>query len=151
MMMNRECQWDEAALNLLWQSPLSHPLALLLVRDMCLIADENGRAPLLTLATRFRNFFRKRAQEGKAEFDVPEIANLGVSGHLGEQSVEWWSATIASRVSNAYLGWLGSDGDHIVWNPQVWARWSSGFRKALRNAAEIRLIEYFETRVEGGW
>lgn len=151
-MTNRECQWDEAALELLLRSPLSHPLAILLVRDMCLIADDDGRAPLLTLATRFRNFFRKREQEGRAGLDVPVAADMAAETPLSQQSMDWWSAMIVDRVLPATpCDWLGCDGDYIAWNPQVWVRWSSGFRKALRNAAEIRLIQYFETRVEGGW
>jgi hypothetical protein len=151
-MMNHEYKWDEAALNLVWQSPPSDALVLLLVRDMCLIADDHGRAPLLTLATRFRNFFRKRVQEGKAELDVTGAASLGINEPWREQSIEWWSATIASRIlPNIYRDWLTCDGNDVSWSPELWAGWSPGFRKALRNAAEIRLIQYFETRVEGGW
>jgi len=84
---------------------------------MCLIADDNGRAPLLTVATRFRNFFRKRAQEGKAEFDLQATSQFGVVGRLGEQTIEWWSGTIVEQVlAQGHGNWINRDGDDLSGN-----------------------------------
>lgn len=152
MIKNTECRWDKDALDSMLQASGMDPLALLLVRDMCLISDDDGRAPLVTLATRFRNFFRKRAVEGKAELDATSKASLKIPGLAGGQSVEWWSAAITERVlPRAPRDWLRCEGCDVVWNSGLWTRWSSGFRKALRNAAEIKLIDYFEANVHGGW
>lgn len=141
-------KWDSAVLDEVLHSRGADPLRMLLVRDMCLIANEDGRAPLLTLATRFRNFFRKRGQEGKAELDPGAIATLRIAGSPGEQTVDWWSATIVERLLDERLS---QHGDDLLWRSELWSGWSAGFRKALRNAAEIRLIEYFENNVVGGW
>ncbi len=145
--------WDHALLDAIWQIRLRDPLALLLLRDMALIADHQGRAPLVTLATRFRNFFRKRRAEGKAEFAALDSTVVAASGFdSGEWTVEWWTEAILSRALtdlNAKL--MHRDGDSLVWATGTWTRWSPGFRKAIRNIAETRLIEYFDTKAAGGW
>lgn len=143
-------KWDGAALDHV--RAIEGPLLLLLLRDMCLIAADDGRAPLATLATRFRNFFHKRTQEGKVEMDAETAARLRAVGKLGAQSIEWWSVAISECVlEQRGPAWLSRDGNAVVWNQDLWASWSAGFRKALRNAAETRLIEYFEKHIEGGW
>lgn len=145
--------WDRSLLDQLWQSPTHDPLVLLLLRDMALIADDHGRAPLVTLATRFRNFFRKRRAEGKAERAPDEAAHaIPPPTAPGEWTVESWIEIILARALaglNSQL--MHRDGDGLVWNAGLWSHWTPGFRKALRNVAETRLIEYFDSRVQGGW
>lgn len=148
-----EATWDTALLNTIWQGPPQEPLALLLLRDMALIADVHGHAPLVTLATRFRNFFRKRRAEGKAEL-APAGAphEAAPEATPGEWTVEWWTEIILKRALvglNSEL--MHRDGNDVAWNSDLCSRWSPGFRKALRNLVEAKLIEYFETRVQGGW
>lgn len=145
--------WDRRLLDTIWEAQADAPLSLLLLRDMALIADGNGRAPLVTLATRFRNFFRKRRAEGKAELAHSETPHAPTATAVpGEWTVEWWTEAILTRaLTGMNSGLMHRDGDDLVWNPDTWPHWTPGFRKALRNVAEARLIEYFETRVAGGW
>lgn len=139
--------WNQDLLESIWHAgPRSEfaadPIAMLVVRDMCMIADGTGRAPLATLATRFRNFFRKRREEHKnAGVDFPpELID----------SVEHWAEAIRNnRVFSDRLMLL--IGDDLAWKPELWSHWSQGFKKALRNMAELKLIEYFETHVPGGY
>ncbi len=136
--------FDRALLEELWRAAVDDPLALLLLRDMCLIADADGRAPIHTLALRSRNFFRKRRAEGKAEGADP--ASLG----WGDQPVAWWAEQIAGAPLKALSRLLRRQGDDIRF-AELWTHWTPGFRRAVRHMADLRLIEYFETRVAGGW
>jgi hypothetical protein len=150
-MMN--ATWDSAILDAIWNAQPQEPLPLLLLRDMSLIADEHGRAPIVTLATRFRNFFRKRRAEYKAELaqgDIPGATDA--SAVPGEWTIERWAETVVTRgLVGMNRDFMHRDGEELVWNADRRARWSPGFRKALRNVAEAKLIEYFERNVEGGW
>jgi hypothetical protein len=144
--------WDSQLLNTLWQAEGHDPLALLLLRDMALIADEHGHAPLVTLATRFRNFFRKRRAEGKAELAAGDVDAAASPAEPGEWTVEWWTEDIVNRALDGMNRQLMHRvGEDMAWNAASWSSWSPGFRKALRNIAEAKLIEYFERRVAGGW
>jgi hypothetical protein len=144
--------WDSALLDSLFREPMDSCVRLLIVRDMALIADDSGRAPIATLAQRFRNFFRKRLQEAKAEERPQMVAETCASnGPLCEQSLDWWQRMTVDRALASVGDLVFYDGDHLAFRAEHWSRWTPGFRKALRNIAEARLIEYFETRVDGGW
>lgn len=144
--------WDSPTLDLIWHAQPKEPLAVLLLRDMALVADEHGRAPILTLATRFRNFFRKRRAEGKSELAEGEVPHVADAGVPGEWTVEWWAETVVTRgLVGMNCEFMHRSGEELVWNADCWTRWSPGFRKALRNVAEAKLIEYFERNAEGGW
>jgi hypothetical protein len=141
--------WDRALLDALWSTPVHDCFEMLLVRDMCMLAADDGRVSVNLLAQRFRNFFRKRTVEGKRE-ESPDVS--AAEPRLCEQSVEWWEHMIADQLNSELKGsLLLQEGSEMVWHPQLWPFWTTGFRKALRNVAETRLIEYFDTRVEGGW
>jgi hypothetical protein len=140
--------WDRALLDSLFGEPTDDCLRMLLIRDMALIADENGRAPIATLAQRFRNFFRKRSQEGKRE-ERAEI--LASDQPLSGQSLDWWQRIVTERSTANASDFVIQDRDYLVFRSELWSRWTPGFRRALRNIAEARLLEYFDTRVEGGW
>jgi hypothetical protein len=141
--------WDRALLEALWHAPVNDCFEMLLVRDMCMLATDDGRVSVNLLAQRFRNFFRKRTVEGKHE-ERPDVSSA--EPRLCEQSVEWWEGMIAEQPNSDLKGtMLLHEGKELVWNPALWSRWTIGFRKALRNVAETRLIEYFDTHVEGGW
>ncbi len=153
MQTNSAPLWDQVLLNRVWRLSCDDPTSLLLLRDMALIADDHGHAPLVTLATRFRNFFRKRRADGKAELAPGEMPHPSAPpAPPGEWTVEWWTETILSRALTGMSSQLiHRDGEDLVWDADGWSQWSPGFRKALRNVAEAKLIEYFETRVAGGW
>jgi hypothetical protein len=142
-------RWDRALLEALWLEPVHDCFEMLLLRDMCMLAAEDGRVSINLLAQRFRNFFRKRIVEGKQE-ERPDVS--AAEPRLCEQSVEWWERMIAEQLNSDLKGTLLlQEGNEMFWHPQLWPFWTIGFRKAIRNIAEIRLIEYFDTRVEGGW
>ncbi len=145
---NSAAIWDDQLLEELFRDPLSDSLRMLILRDMALIADDAGRAPLATLAQRFRNFFAKRQQEGKREERDEVLASRGA---LSQRSLESWHKFISEHVLAEVSDFVLAEEERLAFRPELWARWSPGFRKALRNIAETRLIEYFETRVEGGW
>lgn len=140
--------WDRPLLDSLFREPMSDCLRMLILRDMALIADDAGRAPIATLAQRFRNFFRKRCQEGKREERAEVLASREP---LSEQSLEWWQKSINDYAVAEIDDFVFRNDDHLAFRPELWPHWTPGFRKALRNVAEARLIEYFDTRVEGGW
>jgi len=141
--------WDRALLDALWRTPVNDCFEMLLVRDMCMLAADDGRVSINLLAQRFRNFFKKRTVEGKRE-ESPDVS--AAEPRLCEQSVEWWEHMITDQLNSELKGtMLLQDGSVMIWHPELWSRWSIGFRKALRNVAETRLIEYFENHVEGGW
>jgi hypothetical protein len=141
--------WDHALLEALWRQPVHDSFRMLLLRDMCLIAGQDGRVPIKTLAQRFRNFFRKRSLEGKHE-ERDDVSSA--EPRLCEQSIEWWEHIILEQPYADLKGdLLLHEGEDLLWISELWTSWSTGFRKALRNTAETRLIEYFEIHVEGGW
>ena len=144
----KNAAWDRELLQELFREPLSDCLRVLIVRDLALIADDAGRAPLATLAQRFRNFFGKRQQEAKRE-ERAEV--LGSGEALSQRSLAWWQKSIKEYALAEVDDFVVPEEDHLAFRPELWAKWSPAFRKALRNIAETRLIEYFETRVEGGW
>jgi hypothetical protein len=147
MAMNAKI-WDRPLLDSLFSEPMDDCLRMLILRDSALIANESGRAPLSTLAQRFRNFFLKRRQEGKHE----ERAEVFASDQpLSDKSVDWWQRKIVERATATASDFVVYADDYVVFHPERWSRWTPGFRKALRNIAEARLLEYFDTRVEGGW
>ena len=135
--------WDRALLDSLFRELMDDCLCMLLLRDMALIADDDGRAPIGTLAQRFRNFFSKRHQEGKQEERIHVL--------VSNQSLEWWQRVIAERATVQASDFFVRENDYLAFRTELWTNWTPGFRKALRNVAETRLIEYFETRVDGGW
>ncbi len=130
---------------------MSDSLRMLILRDMALIADDSGRAPLPTLAQRIRNFFSKRLHEGKCQEHSQVLARV-LSGQNAEpQKLELWEKLISDYAAASLSDLVAIDKDVLTFRPDLWLRWTPSFRKALRNIAETRLIEYFETRVEGGW
>ncbi len=144
--------WDRALLDSLFGEPVGDPLRLLILRDMALIADDTGGAPIAILAQRFRNFFHKRCQEGKREERADVLASAFASNEpLSGKPLDWWQRFIAERARANASDLVVHDGERLAFRSELWARWTPGFRKALRNIAEARLIEYFDTRVEGGW
>jgi hypothetical protein len=139
--------WDTPLLDSLFRQPVEDSLGVLLLRDMCLIADAQGHAPLNTLAQRFRNFFRRRRSEGKQE----ERADVLAGTLFSDQTVEWCEHKIVESALPHVSQFLRAEGADIAFRPDTWSGWSPGFRKAVRHMTDIRLIEYFDTRVEGGW
>jgi hypothetical protein len=135
--------WDQELLDSLFREPMRDSLRMLMIRDMALLAGNTGRAPVATLAQRFSNFFGKRHQEGKRE----ERTHVLVSN----QSLEWWQRVIRERAAREIRDLMIVDGDYLAFKPERWPQWTPGFRKAVRNVAETRLIEYFESRVETPW
>lgn len=139
----RSAPWDDEFLDSFWREPLPDPLLALLVRDMCMVADEQGRAPLEILATRFRNFFRKRREEGRTPLDAARATHLGVeAADLADQTVPWWRERVVEIACETEL--FHCETESVLWVPGLWSNWSAGFKKALRNIAEAKLIAYFE-------
>lgn len=124
--------WNRELLDSLWREPMDGFMRMLIIRDMALIADENGCAQAGVLAQRFRNLFAKRQHE------------------LSDRPVDWWTGEI-SKTAESIIGDLCTvDGSTVAFKNDLWLSWSDGFRKALRDVAEARVIEYLETH-EGGW
>lgn len=144
--------WDRALLDALFREPMSDCIRMLILRDMALIADESGRAPLATLAQRIRNFFAKRRQEGKTEERTEVLAIYPRHNEQDAQhSIELWRQWISDYAMSEIDDLMLPEDDHLTFLPELWMRWTPSFRKALRNIAETRLIEYFDSQVEGGW
>ncbi len=143
--------WDRALLDALLHEDMSDSLRMLIVRDMALIADDAGRAPLPTLAQRIRNFFSKRLHEGKCKEHSEALAGVLYGKNAERQNLQAWEKLISAYAAASVGDFVAIDKDVLTFRPDLWSRWTPSFRKALRNVAETRLIEYFETRVEGGW
>ncbi len=143
--------WDRALLEALFQQQMSDCVPMLIIRDLALVADNDGRAPLPTLAQRFRNFFAKRSQERKCR-ERPEVLTSVLQGSTSSSDdLESWRTLISDYASAELRDLVLVDEDVLAFRPDLWSRWPPGFRKALRDLAEMRLIEYFETLVKGGW
>src|SRR5512141_1463674 len=118
--------WERELLQELFREPLSDCLRVLIVRDLALIADDAGRAPLATLAQRFRNFFAKRQQEGKRE-ERAEV--LGSGEPLSQRSLAWWQKSIKEYALAEVDDFVVPEEDHLAFRPELWAKWSPAFRK----------------------
>src|ERR1035441_7422339 len=137
--------WDREVLNQIWEERMAlcyKPLLLLSTCDHC---DAEGRANVRTLAEYFSRFFQNRRETGKVE----ENPNRFPTGNLpSDRSLSQWEYEIRQEPLRRISKDLLVDEDPTVcWAEDHWTSCSVGFKKALRNTAETRLIEYFETYV----
>jgi hypothetical protein len=142
--------WDKKFLECIWGERMTLCYKMLLIKEMMDHADEQGSLALRVLAKQFKAFFEERRAAGKIE-DNPNRFKRG-EALLSERSIEDWERNILSEpVAHLKSLPLEVDGSIIRWSPEYWQRWSPGFRRAVRNTAEVRLIEYFDRSVPGGF
>ena len=141
--------WDGTVLDQIWSEPMVLCYKALLFIAMSDLADTAGRASFDAVCDYFSRFYRDRRDGGRIE----ENPRRFPAGTLpSERSHDEWTRVIRAeplrRVKN---GLLLDENAEIAWDPSRWGTWSHGFRKAIRNTAETRLIEYFDKYVPGGY
>ena len=96
------------------------------------------------------NVFKDRKAAGKKE-DNPNRFKHG-EAVLSDRSVEEWEQTMLKEpLAHIKALPIKQDGHAVSWDPVRWRNWSPGFGLAIKKTAEVRLIEYFERSVPGGY
>ena len=119
---------------------------MLLLIFMTEMADEEGRVSLFDLASRFQEFFVRRATQGKLE----ENPNRVRPGALAGKSLSSWERTIREMpVRYLTSAFVIDEGNSIRWAPRVWSNWSPELKQEILSAASNRLIWYFNQNAGG--
>jgi len=119
---------------------------MLLLMFMTEMADADGRASTLELASRFQEFFITRAAHGKLE----ENPNRVRPGTLARKSLSEWERTIREMpVKHLTQNFVIDDGSSIRWAPRVWDNWSLELKQEILSAASNRLLWYFNQNAGG--
>jgi len=128
--------------------PMTMCYKMLLLLEMIDLADPNGRVSLDAIAIKFKNFFRARLADGKAE----ENPNRFHRGLLGDRSLEKWKTVIREQpVTHLGSKFIVDEVEYLRWAPDIWTQWNSDLKRELREAAMRRLIAYFQKYVPGGF
>jgi hypothetical protein len=142
-------QWNGELLESIWREKMSLSYKMPLIREMIDAADAGGCVALKEMAGRFQQFFVDRRAAGKME-DNPN--RFREEPAISERTLSAWERTILGEpVAHMHEVPIIADGSNLRWRPEVWPMWSDGFKKAIRNTAEVRLIEYFDKSVPGGF
>jgi hypothetical protein len=141
--------WDREVLDQIWQEPMALCYKPLLFMAMVDLADVSGRTSIQSISQYFSNFYQDRRKRDRVEENPKRFP----AGNLpSDRSLSEWERVIRSeplrRISD---GIIQDEGPTVCWDEQRWSTWSSGIRKAIRNTAETRLIEYFDKYVPGGY
>ena len=139
--------WDQEVLEQIWREPMVLCYKALLFMAMIDLVDENGAVSIQSVAQYFSEFYSRRRNAGRVEENPKRFP----AGNLpSDRTQSEWERIIRNeplrRISN---GIMQDKGPTIAWDDERWNRWSLGFRKAIRNTAETRLIEYFDRYVPG--
>jgi len=119
---------------------------MLLLIFMTEMADQDGRVPLFGLATRFQEFFVRRAMQGKLE----ENPNRVKPGTLAVKSLSGWERTIREMpVRHLTDAFVIDEGSSVCWAPRVWSNWNSELKQEVLAAASNRLVWYFNQNAGG--
>ena len=142
-------KWDQEVLDQIWQEPMVLCYKALLFMAMIDLVDQNGAASLQSVAQYFSDFYINRRKAEKIEENPKRFS----AGNLpSDRSQSEWERIIRTeplrRIGN---GIMQDEGPIVAWDNERWTAWSVGFRRAVRNTAETRLIEYFDKYVPGGY
>jgi hypothetical protein len=119
---------------------------MLLLIFMTEMADREGRVPLLQLASRFQEFFVRRATQGKLEENPKRVRPCALAG----KSLSSWERTIRDMpVRYLTEAFMVDEGSSIRWSPRVWSNWSPELKREILSAATNRLIWYFNQNAGG--
>jgi hypothetical protein len=142
--------WDKKLLDSIWTERMTLCYKMLLICEIVDGADSEGKMSLKELAGQFQAFFKERHAQGKAE-ENPNRFRMG-EATLSDRPIEQWERTILEEpVAHIKTLPIKHDGLFVQLAPEVWPTWTPGFRTALKKTAEVRLIEYFENNVPGGY
>lgn len=142
--------WDKKLLDAIWGERMTLCYKMLLICKLIDSADTEGRVSLRKLAEEFQQFFRDRNAAAKKE-DNPNRFKHGETV-LSDRSVEEWERTILDEpITHIKTLPIRHDEGTISWDLGHWQSWSAGYKLAIKKTAEVRLIEYFEKNVPGGY
>ncbi len=146
---NPERFWDKKLLDSVWAEQMFLCYKMLLLINMLDHVDAEGSVAIRDLASAFSDFFAERNRNGKTE-ENPKAFTTGWPP--SSRSISEWEQVLKNEpLSRMHLEVIGFDDTRAWFVPDSWRKWSLAFKRALRNTAEVRLIEYFENRVPDGY